>query len=102
MTNVRRIVLYASDQNNTAFNRIRSAMDKRSTPFMCRYAVTTVYTPKVRRIWNYKGRHGNATASKTCVVATLFHCLVRECSHRRAIFVAASICHTNVTRTCTS
>ena len=63
---------YSNDQNKTASNRIRSATWIRKVRH--RYAVSTLYTTNVRRIWNYKERHGNATASKAYVhVAVALH-----------------------------
>ena len=76
-----------------------------------RYAVTTLYTPNLWRIWNYKERHGNATASKgyeavalynrlvcleghskatklkSYVAVTLHNCLIPEDSQRGGIFL---------------
>ena len=69
--------VYANDQNNTAFNQwIRKVRH--------RYALTTFYSPNVRRSWNYKERHGNATASKAYVAVTLYDRLVRLERHGNA------------------
>ena len=43
--------------------------------------VTTLYTPNVRRIWNYKERDGNATASEAYIAVTLHNRLVRLKRH---------------------
>ena len=90
------VLLYAIYQTNTAFKRIRSAMDKKSAPWVhvCRYnAVRTVYLELQKTLRQHRAayvavtlhdclvcleRHGNATATKAYVAVTLDDRLIRE------------------------
>ena len=78
MTNVQQTAMTKIIQLSITSNPIRIRKVRH------RYAVTTLYTPKLWRIWNYKERHGNATASKGYVAVTLYNRLVCLEGHTNA------------------